>query len=388
MRGPVDKNDLFKGTRSIRMNRMNYFPEKDARWERIDPEKAGFEPKRLDEAVDFAVSAEADRITDVKKALLLKMAEPPPYDEIIGPVKPHAGTNGLILKNGRIVAEWGDTRRVDMTFSASKSYISICAGLAYDRGLIQDFHEPVCSRVDDGGFDPPHNHKITWQHLLQQTSEWEGSLWGKPDWIDRDRDVSISEPQTQKGTQRPLQAPGTYFEYNDVRVNRTALALLRMFKRPLPEVLKESIMDPIGASDTWQWHGYNNSFVDIDGRSLQSVSGGGHWGGGLFINSRDHARVGYLLLRGGVWDKNRLLSEDFLSRATTPCDQNPGYGYMFWLNTGKTLSPGIPETSYFARGAGANIVWIEPENDLVVVFRWVVKEKFTELCEKVFAALR
>ena len=208
---------------------MNYFPGKDSQWERTDPETAGFDPKRLNEAVDFAVSAETDWAPDIKEALLRKMAEPPPYDEIIGPVKKRGGPNGLILRNGKIVVEWGDTRRTDMTFSASKSYISICAGLAYDRGLIQDFHEPVCNRVDDGGFDPPHNHKITWQHLLQQTSEWEGTLWGKPDWIDRDRDVSIKGPQTQKGTQRPLQEPGTYFEYNDVRVNRTALALLRIF---------------------------------------------------------------------------------------------------------------------------------------------------------------
>lgn len=367
---------------------MNYFPEKDSQWERIDPETAGFHPKRLNEAVDFAVSAETDWAPDIKEALLRKMAEPPPYDEIIGPVKKRGGPNGLILRNGKIVAEWGDTRRTDMTFSASKSYISICAGLAYDRGLIQDFHEPVCNRVDDGGFDPPHNHRITWQHLLQQTSEWEGILWGKPDWIDRDRDVSIKGPQTQKGTQRPLQEPGTCFEYNDVRVNRTALALLRIFKRPLPEVLKEYIMDPIGASDTWQWHGYNNSFVTIDDRNLQSVSGGGHWGGGLFISSRDHARVGYLLLRGGIWDGNRLISEDFLKRATTACDRSPSYGYMFWLNTDRALSPSAPETSYFARGAGSNIVWIDPENDLVVVFRWVLKEKIDALCGKVIAALQ
>ena len=107
--------------------------------------------------------------------------ERPPWNETLGPVRPRGGPNGLLLRNGLVVAEWGDTTRVDMTFSVAKSYLSILAGLAWDRGLIGDPHERVRLRVDDGGFDPPHNDAITWHHLLQQTSEWEGVLWDKPD---------------------------------------------------------------------------------------------------------------------------------------------------------------------------------------------------------------
>ena len=74
-----------------------------------------------------------------------------------------------------------------------------------------------------------------------------------------------------------------------MRVNRLSLALMLAFGRPLPEVLKERIMDPIGASKTWEWHGYDNSWLDINGKRVQSVSGGAHWGGGLWISSLDHA---------------------------------------------------------------------------------------------------
>lgn len=366
---------------------MTYFPGKDLDWDTIDPEAAGFDPIKLQAAMDFAIASETDWSRDIETPLLRQMAEPPPYNEIIGPLKEREGTNGLIVRSGRIVAEWGDTHRADMTFSASKSYISICAGLAFDRGLISDFHEPVRNLVDDGGFEPPQNHKITWHHLLQQTSEWEGTLWDKPDWIDRNRDVSIEGPQSQKGTQRTLQEPGTYFEYNDVRVNRTALALLRIWRRPLPEILKEYIMDPIDASDTWHWHGYRNSYVSIDGREMQSVSGGGHWGGGLFISARDHARFGYLMLRRGQWARKRLLSEDFIKYATTPSEQNPDYGYMFWLNTRKA-TPSAPASSYSARGAGYHMVWIDPDHDLVAVFRWILKEKIDDICQRILAALR
>ena len=66
-------------------------------------------------------------------------------------------------------------------------------------------------------------------------------------------------------------------EYNDVRVNRLSLAALRVLGKPLPSVLKDRIMDPIGASSSWSWNGYSTSFVDLNGKLVQSVSGGGHW---------------------------------------------------------------------------------------------------------------
>jgi CubicO group peptidase (beta-lactamase class C family) len=86
-----------------------------------------------------------------------------------------------------------------------------------------------------------------------------------------------------------------------VRVNVMALAALQVWRRPLPEVLREEVMEPIGASSTWRWYGYENSWVDLDGQKMQSVSGGGHWGGGMFINSYDMARFGYMYLRNGKW---------------------------------------------------------------------------------------
>ena len=60
---------------------------------------------------------------------------------------------------------------------------------------------------------------------------------------------------------RELQASGTYYEYNDVRINRLALSLMLVFERPLPEVLKDELMDPIGASESWRYLGYENSWV-------------------------------------------------------------------------------------------------------------------------------
>jgi CubicO group peptidase (beta-lactamase class C family) len=186
----------------------------------------------------------------------------------------------MIIRNGYVVAQWGDIERVDMTFSVTKSFLSTIAGLAIDQKLITTAADTVATYVWDGTFEGAHNSKITWQHLLTQSSDWSGSLFDMPDWADRPpREGGIDDWKNRK-----LNEPGSVFEYNDVRVNVLAYALLQVCRRPLPAVLKESIMDPIGASTTWRWYGYEHSWVTVDGMTIQSVSGGGHSGGGLLLN--------------------------------------------------------------------------------------------------------
>ncbi len=236
----------------------------------------------LEHAIRFALANESTMNRDIAQALEDgHFAEPWPIGQTIGPVKPRENPSGMIIQHGQTLATWGDIDRVDMTFSISKSYLALLAGIAVDDGLIPDIHAPIRDLVDDGGFGSPQNRAITWAQMLQLTSEWEGTLWDKPDWIDHNRDVgSGAGVAGEKGVKRQMQPPGTNWEYNDVRVNRLSLALMRVFGRPLPEVLKERVMDPIGASDTWEWHGYDNSWMEIGGRRMQSVSGGralGRW---------------------------------------------------------------------------------------------------------------
>ena len=350
---------------------MPYFPLPHPAWERCPPEAAGLDPAAIRAAAAHAAEHETPWSRDLGYMIATDFGEEPPWNETLGPVRPRGGPNGLLLREGRIVAEWGDTGQVDLTFSVAKSYLSILAGLAVDRGLIRDVHEPVRRTVDDGGFDPPHNDGVTWHHLLQQTSEWEGELWGKPDLIDRHRSVGGRPATGKKGTYRELRAPGGFWEYNDVRVNRLALALLRLWRRPLPQVFRELVMDPIGGSTEWEWHGYRNSWVEIDGARMQSVSGGSHWGGGVFIHARDQARIGLLMLRGVVWGARRILSAEWMARMRVPCPLYPQYGYLWWLNTDRALYPSASEASYCASGAGGNLTWVDPDNDIVAVMRWI-----------------
>lgn len=368
---------------------MPYFPgPHGTEWEQAEPEWLGLDSRRLGEAVAFAAERETPWPRDLHALIAGGWFEPPPWNEIIGEVRPRGAPCGLVLRHGKIAAEWGDTSRPDMTFSVAKSYLGILAGIACDRGLIGDIDEPVGRTVRDGGFDPPRHHRITWRHLLQQTSEWEGELWGKPDLIDRNRDLAAEGQGRDKGKPRRLQEPGTFWEYNDVRINRLSLALLRRFGESLPSVFKRAVMDPIGASEGWEWHGYRNSVVEIGGQGIASVSGGGHWGGGVFISARDQARVGLLMLRRGMWQDRRLLSERWIELSTTPCPLNPRYGLLWWLNTGRQRFPSASPESYAAVGAGGNLTWIDPSTDLVVILRWTDPAAADGALARVLAALR
>jgi CubicO group peptidase (beta-lactamase class C family) len=232
-------------------------------------------------------------------------------------------------------------------------------------------------------FDTPHNRTITWDALLRQTSDWEGTLWGKPDWADR------PDADATKWLNRKRNQPGAVYEYNDVRVNVLALAATSVWRKPLPQVLKENVMDPIGASTTWRWTGYRNSWIVLDGQAVQSVSGGGHWGGGLFINAFDMARFGLLTLHKGQWNGRRLLSETWVKQATTPTAAQPTYGYMnYFLNTDRKLLPSAPASSYYHLGNGTNMVYVDAEHDLVMVVRWIDQKAMDGMVKRVLDAFQ
>src|ERR1700749_1336312 len=225
-------------------------PRHGTPWPEAPADAAGMRWTWLEEAARFAQENETPWPYDLRLHLESGHFEPPPLAEVLGPIRPRGPANGVVLRRGYKGASWGETDQVDFTFSAAKSYLGLLAGVAVMDGLLSDRDEPVRRTVDDGGFDSEQNRGVTWRHLLQNTSEWEGELFGKSDVIDRNRNLGL-EGKGRKGDARPLGAPGTYWEYNDIRVNRLSLALLRRFRRPLPDVFNDRIMQPIGASNDW-----------------------------------------------------------------------------------------------------------------------------------------
>ena len=348
-----------------------YFPERNAVWEGKNPQEFKIDKAKLTNAVNFAEANEYSGSRDLRIAIL-KGFEREPFHEVLGPTKKRGGPAGMILKNGYVIAQWGDTKRVDMTFSVTKSFLSTVAGLAVDQGLIANVNDKVGTYVWDDTFRGEHNGKITWEHLLQQNSDWSGELWGGKDWADRPpRKGDIDDWKFRK-----LNEPGTVMEYNDVRVNVLAYSLTHVWRKPLPMVLKEQLMDKIGASTTWRWHGYENAWTEIDGIQMKSVTGGGHSGAGIFISAQDMARFGLLFLNNGKWKNEQLISESWIQMALKPSVPNVNYGYMWWLNKkGSRHWEGLSEAIYYAAGFGGNFIVIDKENDLVVVTRWLEPSK-------------
>jgi CubicO group peptidase (beta-lactamase class C family) len=345
-----------------------YFPERFD-WQHKRPEEVGMDSAKLDEAVKLAIADESTASKDMKIYLATTFGAHEPFDTPIGRIKDRGPANGIIIRHGYIVAEWGDPKRVDMTHSVTKTFLTTVIGLAWQRGMIRDVNDLARDYMppEVDLFESPHNQTIKWDDLLRQTSDWQGTLWGKPDWADRPEGATPADWPNRK-----LWEPGTHYKYNDVRVNAMALAALHVWRRPLPDVLRAEVMEPIGASSTWRWYGYENSWVEIDGQKMQSVSGGGHWGGGMFINAYDMGRFGYLFLRNGKWKDREIVSPKWIQMARTPGPANANYGFANWfLNTNQKLLPAAPATAFYFEGNGANIIYVDQENDVVAVIRWI-----------------
>ncbi len=358
-------------------------------------------PQALREVSDFALAHETPWPRDPAAAPVAEQqpfgvhhGDPVPFNRLRGTLHARGGPSGVLWQGGRELLAWGDPERADQTFSVAKTCLAMLAGVAHSRGLLSDVHEPVVRRVPGIGFDAGPNAEVTWHHLLQQTSEWEGTCLGLPDQVDRWRHVS-NDPRPAagpKGGARPLNPPGTYWEYNDVRINQLSLALLHLFGRPLPEVFDETLMQPLGARSRWQWQGYDDAWVSVAGRRVQSVPGGTHWGAGLAIGARDQARLGQLLLDegriGAVGEGRGPIEAGWVQRMRTPCTIAPFYGYLVWLNvTGSLYAAASPE-AYAMVGAGGHLVLIEPRLRAVIVARWLDPAATAEFVQRAVAALR
>jgi CubicO group peptidase (beta-lactamase class C family) len=335
-----------------------YYPP-PGQWAHKSPAEVGMDAGKLDDAIAFMKAHETNSPTrDFSDQEIVN-------GKLLGSIPTERGaTNGLIIRHGYIVGEFGDTMRPDPTYSVAKSMLSTVAGIALDRGLIPGLDEPISKSIHDGGYDSAHNKAITWRNHLQQESEWQGTMFTKNDDF-----VGTEAFGRAERKPRDIQAPGTYYEYNDVRINRFALSLLELYKKQIPDVFRDEVMNPIGASSTWKWVPYTNGYVNIDGKRMASVSGGTRWGGGMWISSYDMARFGLLWLRNGKWGDKQIVSPAYVKIATTASAHGPDYGFLWWLNTtGKWQ--GAPTSAFEAQGQGGNVVHVDPVHDLVVVWRW------------------
>ena len=289
---------------------------------------------------------------------------------LMGPMKDRGPSTGLIAHRGELVASWGTPDRPDIAFSLAKIFVSTLAGIAFRDGLIGDLDAPVSASVEAEWFSGPHNSRVTWRQLLQLTSEWSGTLFGRPDSIDWHRTVGAAAAARPKGSPRQIQPPGSYWEYNDVRINALCLALTLLFGEPLPAVLDRKLMQPLGASSTWSWNGFPNADLEWNGRTIAFVPGGSHWGGGMQVSALDLALVARLYLQRGVWNGTQLLPTQWINTSLRPSSLKRDYGFLWWLNTNGAFAT-FSRTAFWAAGLGGNFLLADPQRDLLIILRWI-----------------
>ena len=78
----------------------------------------------------------------------------------------------------------------------------------------------------------------------------------------------------------------------------------------------------------------------------------------------------------GYWNDKEIIPESWIEECIKPCPLTSNYGYFWWINDPKTgLIPEAPQSAFFAMGVGIQVMYVDPENDIVIIVRWMKKEK-------------
>ena len=107
----------------------------------------------------------------------------------------------------------------------------------------------------------------------------------------------------------------------------------------------------------------------------------------MSISSADQALIGQMLLDNGRVGSKQVLSSAWVERMQTPCTITPWYGTLVWLNRLQGVFPSASKASYFCIGAGASVVWIDPDRDMVAVVRWIDGGQIDGFCQRVAQAV-
>jgi CubicO group peptidase (beta-lactamase class C family) len=284
----------------------------------------------------------------------------------------------VVARHGKLVFEqyfpgvdqpWGEkegpreftaTTKHDMR-SASKSVISLLVGIAIDRKLIASADEPVVKffgehqAVKQAGWDA-----ITLRHLLTMSSgiKWDETLpWGDPK--NDEPHLAFDEDPLRYVLSKPVAAPpDTLWSYNGGGTDLLGGILERVSGKPLETFAREALFQPLGITDL-EWKNYPKN-----GKLAAAA--------GLRLRPRDAAKIGQLVLGGGMWDGEKIVSADWIEKSITPRFQAAGYfgvtlfyGYQWWM--GRSLA-GAKEVKWVAAfGWGGQRIFIVPDLEMVMM---------------------
>ena len=248
----------------------------------------------------------------------------------------------LVIRHGKIISEtsFSPYRKGEWhtTYSMSKTFTGMAIGLLIDDGKLK-----LTDKVTDivGNFANIWQmlklRELTVENLLTMTSgvgfNESGALAGD-DWIKGFLSSALNEQ------------PGRTFSYNSMNSYILSAIVTRLSGKSMQEFLQERIFDKLGIVQSF-WE-----------TSPEGVTKGG-WG--MFIRPEDAAKLGLLYLNKGKWKGEQIISEDFVTKATSKQVENDyfGYGYQLWR--------GRREGSFVFNGMMGQDVHVYPDLDMIIV---------------------
>lgn len=259
--------------------------------------------------------------------------------------EPRANVQGLmVLCGGEVISECArdgyDLNMWRLSHSMSKTVTGMAIGMLVDEGKLR-----LTERLVDIFPEIPYKDKnfpqITVEHLLAMTS---GVTFGEAG--------SVTEAEwTRAFFNSPLKfVPGSAFAYNSMNSYILARIVVQRSGEGLVDFLTPRLFLPLHIT---------NRFWELSPEGYEK----GGWG--LYMSVESWAKLGQLVLRGGVFDGVRILSEHWVDESTKKQANSPvingdfNYGYHLWVDR-------ADEDVLFNGMLGQN-VWICPKNDIVVV---------------------
>jgi CubicO group peptidase (beta-lactamase class C family) len=244
--------------------------------------------------------------------------------------------------------------------SITKGVVALLIGIALDRGWLSDLDAPIMSVFPEyADLRTPEKDRITLRHLLTMTS---GLGWPERA-ISLDNAANIvrqggsaSDPY-RFVLARPVETtPGTAWNYNSGGVWLLGQILRKVSGKPIEEFAEEALLEPLGIQEE-VWDRFPN------GDAVTS--------GGLRLRPRDLAKLGQLVLDGGVWHGRPIVSAGWIKQMIAP--QSPrgswfgfarSYGYLWWQ--GQSLIGDHDIEWVGALGRGGQRLYVVPTLNLVV----------------------
>lgn len=258
----------------------------------------------------------------------------------------------MLVVDGQILDEWGETSRRFQAHSIRKSFLSALYGIHVNARTIRlektlaqlgiDDNEPSLTKTEKGA---------TIGDLLKARSGvYHASLYSPE---------SMKKNLPARGSHEP----GTFWYYNNWDFNVLGTVFERETKTNVFAEFKARIGDPIGMED---FRVEDCKYVTGAASVYPAYT--------FRISARDLARFGLLYLRKGAWNGTQIVSTDWVHESTksySDASSSGGYGYLWWTSVDGRHLPGVdlPDGCFSARGSGGHYLLVVPDYDLVIVHR-------------------